>query len=181
MLEVEVKAHVSDFKEIKIKLSQIGAKKIKFEHQKDIYFNAPHKDFAQTDEALRIREIPQKDGSEFILTYKGAKLDDSSKTRREIEVKVDNMENTTSLLENLDFKPVQTIKKDRLIYSYDDCIITLDKVYDVGNFVEIEKGLTEGEEYQDILTKIFEIYEKIGVTDGFERRSYMELLEIKNL
>ncbi|HNR26727.1 MAG TPA: CYTH domain-containing protein, partial [Methanobacteriaceae archaeon] len=48
MLEVEVKAHVTDFGKVEAKLSQIGAKKIKTEHQKDTYFNAPHKDFAQT-------------------------------------------------------------------------------------------------------------------------------------
>lgn len=178
MLEVEVKAHVPDFQRIKTKLSQIDAKELKVEHQKDIYFNAPHKDFAQTDEALRIREIPQKDGSEIILTYKGAKLDDTSKTRREIEVRVEDVEKTASLLENLDFKPVQTIKKDRIMYLYEDYTITLDKVYHLGNFVEIEKVLMEGEDYQDILHNIFKIYRKLGIEDGFERRSYLELLEL---
>lgn len=178
MLEVEVKAHAADFQKVKTKLSQIGAEKLKTEHQKDIYFNAPHKDYAQTDEALRIREIPGEDGSKFILTYKGAKLDDTSKTRREIEVEVDDVENTTSLLESLDFRPVQTVQKDRTIYLYEDYTITLDKVHHVGNFVEIEKGLMEGEDYQDILQDIFEIYRKLGIEDGFERRSYLELLEL---
>ncbi len=178
MLEVEVKAHVTDFGKVEAKLSQIGAKKIKTEHQKDTYFNAPHKDFAQTDEALRIREIPEKDGSKYILTYKGAKLDEASKTRKEIEVRVEDPENTTTLLESLDFRPVRSVIKDRIIYSYEDYIITLDKVYDVGNFVEIEKGLAEGEDYQDILPEIFEIYRQLGIGDGFERRSYLELLEL---
>ncbi len=178
MLEVEVKAHVPDFGEIEVKLSQIGAEKLKVEHQKDVYFNAPHKDFAQTDEALRIRKIPQNDGSEFILTYKGAKLDDSSKTRKEIEVGVENAENTAAILENLGFKPVQTVKKDRAIYLFEDYIITLDQVYDVGNFVEIEKGMGEGQDYQDILQDIFKIYRKLVIVVGFERRSYLEFLEI---
>ncbi len=178
MLEVEVKAHVTDFGEVESKLSQIGARKLKTEHQKDIYFNAPHKDFAQTDEALRIREIPEEDSSKFILTYKGAKLDDASKTRKEIEVQVEDPENTASLLESLDFRPVRTVKKDRVIYSYEDYTITLDEVYEVGKFVEIEKGLAEGEDYQDILQEIFEIYRKLGIEEGFERRSYLELLEL---
>ena len=178
MLEVEIKAHVSDFKPIKTRLSEIGAREKKFEHQVDVYFNAPHKDFAQTDEALRIREIPRDKGSEIILTYKGAKLDDKSKTRKEIEVKIDDKENTASILENLGFKAVRTIKKDRIIYIYQDYIITLDKVYDVGNFVEIEKDIKEGENYQEILDKIFEISQDLGIDDGFERRSYLELLEL---
>lgn len=178
MLEVEVKAHVSDFKSIKKLLSEIGAREDGFEHQEDVYFNAPHKDFAQTDEALRIREIPKENGSDIILTYKGAKLDDKSKTRREIEVKIDNKENAASILENLGFKAVKTVKKDRTIYLLQDYIITLDKVHDVGNFVEIEKDVKEGENYQEILDNIFEIGRKLCIENGFERRSYLELLEL---
>lgn len=178
MLEVEVKAHVSDFRHIKKRLAEIGAKEYKFEHQEDAYFNAPHKDFAKTDEALRIREIPQKEGSDIILTYKGAKLDNKSKTRQEIEVKIDDKEKTAAILQNLGFKAVQTIKKDRIIYLFQDYIITLDKVYDVGNFVEIEKESREGEDYQEILDHIFKISQDIGIKNGFERRSYLELLEL---
>lgn len=180
MLEVEVKAHVSDFEKIKIKLKELGAQKDNFEHQEDIYFNAPHRDYAKTDEALRIREIPHNEDSEIILTYKGAKLDDKSKTRKEIEVKVENKDNIISILENIGFKAVQMVKKDRVNYLLNGYIITLDEVYNVGNFVEIEKDLREGEEFQEILDKIFEIYSKLGIKDGFERRSYLELLEINN-
>jgi adenylate cyclase class 2 len=178
MLEVEVKAHVSDFKAVKKRLAEIGAVEHKFEHQEDIYFNAPHKDFAKTDEALRIREIPKQDGSDIILTYKGAKMDGKSKTRREIEVKIEDKENTAAILENLGFKAVQTIKKDRIIYLFNDYIITLDMVYDVGEFVEIEKEAKEGEDYQGILDNIFKISRDLGIENGFERRSYLELLEL---
>ena len=179
MLEVEVKAHVTDFQILKEKLERIGAQFDKSEHHEDVYFNAPHRDYALTDEALRIREIPDKEGSKFILTYKGAKLDDKSKTRREIEVEIDDKNKASSLLENIGFQPVRTVKKDRTSYLLNDFIITLDKVYDVGNFVEIEKGLKEDEDYQNILEEIFEIYRKLGIINGFERRSYLELMELK--
>ena len=178
MLEVEVKAHISDFKEVKSRLKQIGAHKLKEEQQEDIYFNAPHRDFAQTDEALRIRKIPHKDGSKIILTYKGAKLDDKSKTRKEIEVDVGDVDKTASILENLGFIQVRNVKKDRMIYLLDKFIISLDQVYDVGNFVEIEIELNEGEEFQKSLDEIFRIYQKLGIRNGFERRSYLELLEL---
>lgn len=178
MLEVEVKAHISDFKKVKDKLLSIGACKVKNEHQEDIYFNSPIRDFAKTDEALRIRRIIQKEGDKIILTYKGAKLDDNSKTRKEIEVNVEDREKTVLILENLGFNPLKTIKKDRIIYLLDEFIITLDKVWDVGNFVEIEREVAEGKDYQEILDEIFEIYRKIGIKNGFERRSYLELLEL---
>ena len=177
MLEVEVKAHVTDFKEIKDKLSIIGAREVKKEYQEDIYFNAPHRDFTQTDEALRIRKTTSKDGIKKILTYKGAKLDELSKTREEIEVNIENMENTKLILEKLGFKPVKPVQKDRIFYIIDEYIITLDTVYGLGNFVEIEKDLKEGEDYQDSLNEIFSLYQKLDITEGFERKSYLELLE----
>lgn len=179
MIEVEVKAHVNDFEDVKSKLDEIGAKMSKFEHQKDTYFNNPlYRDFEKTDEALRIRNTTIEDNREIILTYKGAKMDDVSKTRKEIEAKVEDPKNTGLILENLGFKPVETIEKDRTTYLFDGFVISLDKVYKVGKFVEIEKEASEGEDFKDTLDKIFAIYKKLGIVEGFERRSYLELLGI---
>lgn len=181
MIEVEVKAHVNNFEAVKKKLNEIGAKKIKFEHQKDTYFNNPdYRDFEKTDEALRIRITTIKEKEEIILTYKGAKMDTVSKTRKEIEAKVKDSKNMGLILENLGFKPVETIEKDRTTYSFNEFIISLDEVYKVGNFVEIEKEASEEEDFKESLDKIFEIYKKLGIEDGFERRSYLELLGIYN-
>ena len=178
MIEVEVKANVKDFVSVREKLFEIGAVKIKMEHQKDIYFNAPHKDFGKTDEALRIREIPEKGKKRFILTYKGAKMDDVSKTRKEIEIDVSEAKNTELILENLGFRKAATVMKDRDIYHLNEFIITLDKVYDVGTFVEIEKEAHEGDDTSKSLDNIFNIYSRLGIEDGFERRSYLELMGI---
>jgi adenylate cyclase, class 2 len=175
LIEVEVKAGVKDFVDVKKKLIQIGAVKIKKEHQSDVYYNAPHKDFGETDEALRIREIPGDVENRIILTYKGAKMDDVSKTRKEIEVDVSEAENTDLILENLGFRRAATIKKDRDIYHLGEFIITLDTVYDVGTFVEIETEALENEDTSESLKKIFSIYKTLGIEEGFERRSYLEL------
>ena len=178
MIEVEVKASIKDFVAVREKLINIGAVKIKKEHQIDVYYNAPHKDFGETDEALRIREIPEDGEKRIILTYKGAKLDNVSKTRKEIEVDVSNAENTALILENLGFRRAATVKKDRDIYHIDKFVVTLDTVYDVGNFVEIETEAHEDEETSESIKKIFNIYKKLGIEEGFERRSYLELMAI---
>ncbi len=179
MIEVEVKAGVNDFEDVKHKLDEIGARKEKSEHQEDTYFNNPHlRDFEKTDEALRIRITTINDENHVILTYKGAKMDSVSKTRKEIESELKESKNAGLILENLGFKPVETVKKDRTTYLYKEFIITLDKVYKVGNFVEIEKETAEGKDFKDILDEIFEIYKKLGIEEGFERRSYLELLGI---
>ena len=179
MIEVEVKASVKDFADVQEKLTQIGAIKIKREHQMDVYYNAPHKDFAESDEALRIREIPKNGKKRIILTYKGAKMDDVSKTRKEIEVDVSDAENTGLIFENLGFRRAASVTKDRDIYHIDEFIITLDTVFEVGTSVEIETEAHEDKDTSESLNKIFEIYKKLGIEEGFERRSYLELMGIK--
>ena len=176
MIEVEVKVSVKDFADVQEKLIQIGAVKIKREHQMDVYYNAPHKDFEETDEALRIRVIPENGKNRIILTYKGAKMDDVSKTRKEIEVDVSDAENTDLILENLGFRRAASVTKDRDIYHLDEFIITLDTVFEIGTFVEIETEAHEDEDTSESLNKIFEIYKRLGIEEGFERRSYLELL-----
>jgi adenylate cyclase class 2 len=178
LIEVEVKAIVKDFEEVRNKLTQIGAVKIKTEHQSDIYYNAPHKDFGETDEALRIREIPEKGKKRVILTYKGAKLDNISKTRKEIEVDVSDSKNTSLILENLNFRRAASVKKNRDIYHIKEFIITLDTVQDVGTYVEIETEANEDEDTSESIQKIYDIYKQLGIEEGFERRSYLELMGI---
>jgi len=180
MIEVEVKAHVNDFNDVEKELKKLGAKKVKTELQNDTYFNNPaYRDFEKSDEALRIRNTTiNEDKSQIILTYKGPKLDDVSKTRKEIEVKVEDSKNTGLILENLGFKPAADVEKNRTTYSFNEFIITLDKVHKVGKFVEIEKEMAEGEDFKEALDKIFEIYKKLGIEEGFERRSYLELMGI---
>ena len=183
MIEVEVKAHVKDFNSVKNALSNLNAERIKTEYQEDIYFNAPHRDFAKTDEALRIRKVSKtgfKDSKyeKLILTYKGKKMDSISKTRKEIEVEIKDMEKISAILENIGFLPVAKVNKKRIIYNYQGFIISLDDVLNVGNFVEIETEAHEGENFEDSLKQIFEIYKKLGIKNGFERRSYLELMGI---
>ena len=101
-----------------------------------------------------------------------------SKTRIEIEMGVEDPLQAANIFENLGFRAVATVKKHRTIYSMDDLIITLDRVKGAGEFVEIEKDTEEGEDYQDVLKQIFAVYEGLGITEGFERRSYLEILGI---
>ena len=59
MIEVEVKAHATNLDDIEEKVLKLvlqGERRI----SEDLYFNAPHRDFAQTDEALRIRKLKVK-------------------------------------------------------------------------------------------------------------------------
>jgi adenylate cyclase class 2 len=106
--------------------------------QSDVYYNAPHRDFAETEEALRIRTETYDDDSHTELTYKGPLIDERSKTRREMETEVADDDAVANMLEALDFDPTATVRKDRDRYRYGEFTITLDHVDGLGEFVEVE-------------------------------------------
>ena len=77
MLEVEVKYQTSDWERVRAALADWGAVADPPREDTDHYFNAPDRDFARTDEAVRLRRI----GPANYLTYKGPKRDADTKTR----------------------------------------------------------------------------------------------------
>lgn len=179
MIEVEIKAKITDKNEALKKIKDIGGVYSHSEEQEDFYFNAPDKDYRETDEALRIRIIPCEEGFKKILTYKGPKIDSISKTRKEVEVEIDDIDNMTEILINLGFKVSATVSKVRRIFKYEEYTITLDKLDGLGYFMEIEYVTKEEDNIEKITKNIMEIFEKLEITEGFERRSYLELLEEK--
>jgi len=165
MLEVEIKAKVK-IEGIERKLSTLGAKLLGEENQRDVYFSHPCRDFKKTDEALRVRKI--KD--EYFLTYKGPKLDQETKTREEIQIKVNGQ--IFELLKKLGFSKVKEVDKKRRIYEWDNLRICLDRVKNLGEFLEIESKLWKDKR------KIFELLKKLDIsTKRLIRKSYLEMLE----
>ena len=176
MIEVEVKAKIDDFKEMEEKLENIGAVKSKTEFQEDIYFASPIVDFAQTDEALRIRTT----NNDTFITYKGPKLNDKAKTRKEVEMTIENSEKAKDIFTEIGFMEVRTVRKNRQYYTYENFEISLDDVEGLSPYMEIEIALDDSEDYSQAQDEIFKLFEKLGITDGFERTSYLELLENLN-
>lgn len=176
MIEVEVKAKINSFKEMEERLKELGAKKSKTEFQQDIYFASPITDFAKTDEALRIRTT----NNDIFITYKGPKLNRDAKTRKEVEMSIESAEKARDIFEEIGFRPVRTVRKNRQYYTYENFEISLDDVEGLSPYMEIEISLSDGEDYTQAQNKIFELFEKLEVTSGFERTSYMELLENLN-
>lgn len=173
MIEVEVKARIDSFEEIEEKLKTIGAEKTKTEFQEDIYFQSPIVDFAKTDEALRIRTT----NSQTFITYKGPKLNEDAKTRKEVEMTIESAEKARDILEEIGFTPARIVRKNRLYYSYENFEISLDDVEGLPPYMEIEVALPDSEDYSEAQNRIFELFARLDITEGFERTSYMELLE----
>ena len=176
MIEVEVKARINSFKEMEERLENLGAVKTKTEFQEDIYFASPIVDFAETDEALRVRST----NNGIFITYKGPKLNDKAKTRKEVEMSIESAKKAKDIFTEIGFRPVRTVRKDRKYYQYENFEISLDDVKGLPPYMEIEIALEDGEDYSLAQDRIFELFERLNITDGFERTSYMELLENLN-
>ena len=112
MLEVELKFRCEDTGRLEADLSRLGARRADQVRQVDQYFNHPQRDFAQTDEAVRIRDT----NGQTSLTYKGPLVDRESKTRREIELDLAGDQAREKLGEWLlavGFRPVLQVEKTR--------------------------------------------------------------------
>ena len=111
--EVENKFPVTDLSRLTEQLEALGAQFDEVIDQVDMYFAHPVRDFAVTDEALRIRRI----GDTNLITYKGPKIDQATKTRRELELPLaagaERVEQYAELLVALGFRTVAEVRKRR--------------------------------------------------------------------
>ena len=109
--------------------------------------------------------------------YKGPKFDLKGQTRKEIETAVESSEKCCELFESLGFTKAFTVKKNRQYYKYENFLICLDDVEGLEPYMEIEIDLENKIGYKEApQDKIFELYKKLGIKEGFERKSYLELL-----
>ncbi|MHA1476846.1 MAG: class IV adenylate cyclase [Promethearchaeota archaeon] len=192
MIEVEIKVKISDPNLMRKKFEENnGIYKLSLNHE-DTYFNMPKglRDFRQTDEALRLRKSIEfnrdnKAKTQKInnyITYKGKKIDKTTKTREEIEVKITEIEDMKKILKFLGFREVFTVVKKRELYDFIFNDTRIEALIDYipvleQHFVEVEL-ITESyetvDENKEILFKFLSIF---GIKKQESiRKSYLELI-----
>lgn len=151
--------------------------------QSDQYFAHPSRDFAKTDEALRIRT----EGNKSSVTYKGPKIDATTKTRQETELPLHPSDADGAafrdLLLALGFEPVATVSKERRPFTIHfegrDINGMYDLVDQLGPFVELEL-MADETELNDAKRIISNLAKKLDLGPSI-RRSYLEMLLEKGL
>lgn len=144
--------------------------------QVDTYYDHPARDFAVTDEALRIRRTSGEDETTALVTYKGPLVDASSKTREEHETAVDDGAELHAVLDGLGFTPAAGVEKHREVWSRDGYTVTLDAVDGLGEFVEIEVE-HEGDDVDAAREGAFATARELGLDPADQiRDSYLALL-----
>ena len=175
MYEVEVKVR-ADHERVREALAGTDATRVERVVQEDTYYSAPDRDFADTDEALRIRLERSDEERDARVTYKGPLVESESKTREEFETGVDDGAAMGNILERLGYDPVATVKKERERYEYSGYEVVLDAVDDLGEFVEVETE-APASSLETERAGAIEILERLGLDPGDQiRTSYLELL-----
>lgn len=184
MYEVEIKVPAAH-DEVRSALVAAGAERLDKFRQVDTYYDAPHRDFAETDEALRLRrETPSldEDSAETAaattkLTYKGPLIEAESKTREEHETVVADDEAAAAILDGLGFEPAARVEKDRTFFALNGYTVSLDHVDGLGEFVEIEAETTESDDVADVREGAAAVLRSLGLDpDEQIRTSYLGLL-----
>lgn len=183
VFEVEQKFVVNNRDEIIAQLEHLGAANAGIQNHSDTYYRHPSRNFAETQEALRIRRI---DGVAAI-TYKGQKLpqaDPTLKARKELEWALGESDrdgsNMNELLCVLGFETVTTVSKTRTTFCWNDgeladFCVTVDDVERVGTYAEIELIIRDQSQIPQASARISHLANQLRL-DQPERQSYLELL-----
>ncbi len=140
-IEIEIKVEVNQttFEKFRSFLKE-NSRFVKGSFQTDEYFTPIHRNFLQPEypyEWLSIRERNNK----VILNYKHWYPENEPKSTHcdEFEVDLSNYSNMSKIFDALDIRSLCKVIKEREIYSYNDEFeISLDKVEELGYFIEIE-------------------------------------------
>jgi adenylate cyclase class 2 len=180
--EVELKFPIADLAAVRRELVTLGGVAKGSHTEVDTYLAHPARSFAETDEALRVRQS----GSRVFITYKGPKIDATTKTRTEIELEMAapaDVKDVIRLWEHLGFRPVRQVKKVREILDVPwqgrDVHACLDRVEGLGEFIELELSAESAqlEESRQLLTSLAR---RLHLAAS-EQRSYLELLLEKDV
>jgi adenylate cyclase class 2 len=171
MLEIELKVRVASLDPVRRNLLQHNADFCGRVHERDIYYNAPHRDFSKTDEALRVRFT---DGTK-VVTYKGPKMKNLNlKAREELNMAIGSGETFSDILARLGFAQSAEVNKWRENYRFSNASIALDEVEHLGTFVEIE--VLADTDAPGAAATIDRIAKELGIEGKPILASYLELL-----
>ena len=189
MIEVELKIPIYNKEEAAMRLKDMGFVQGDLKRESDIYFDKEDGQIKNSDSALRIRSCENltQEGATYYLTYKGPKLDAVSKTRKEVEVAVQEPKATQEILVSLGYTQVYPVVKLRQYYHKEAMTACLDQVEGLGDFLELEMviaGEVEKDTTQEkdaALETLVAVLNALGC--GMEdtiRTSYIGLLQRKN-
>jgi adenylate cyclase class 2 len=176
--EVEQKFRAGSLDQVAERLARMGASAGQALEQEDSYLGHPCRDFAQTNEALRLRWV----GGSSAITYKGPKREGPTKTREEVELPFaggpEALDGARRVLEALGFRPVYVVRKVRTPYHLTEqgrpIEVALDVVEGPGSFVEVETIAEGDDDLPAAQRAVTDLARSLGLSSP-EPRSYLRM------
>lgn len=181
MVEVEVKLPINNIEKLQLDLNRLGFIKTGLFCEEDCYFDNGDCQIRTNGEALRIRKITdfQSKSSDTVITFKGKKMDQVSMSRRELETQIADAETGIQIFEALGFRIVPPkVIKIRNEYKIGQMTACIDQVQNLGDFLELEIVIQEGEDKDEALGQIENVLQNLGYSlNDTVRNSYLSMLQ----
>ena len=137
-VEIEAKLKVDSLPQVEQRLRDLGAEFLAEQQQIDCLFDDAARTLTSSDRCLRLRRQSAGGDEKLILGFKGAKEASNFKKRLEIETEIQDAAAMEAILAALGYEKLITVEKKRRLCQFGGCHVALDRLPELGEFVEIE-------------------------------------------
>lgn len=186
MFEVELKAILKDKKSIAAIIESYDFSSKEELSYESIYFDS-NNTFSNSHRELRLRCIKDKRSSiiKNLITYKDPPFDVFSRSKPEIEIEINDLEESIALLKKLGYEKSLRFEKKCINYKLEyqglELMITLAFVEELNqHFIEVESPTAHENEFEQRFTIIKTFLSEIGVKDEDLTNEYYTEAILKN-
>ena len=112
-----------------------------------------------------------------MITFKGAKTDSRSMTRKELETEVGDPQTAREILKSIGFTPVPAVEKERQHFHKQGITACVDRVKNLGDYLELEKIVSTEAEKTEALRELEEVLQSLDYSmEDTIRTSYLSML-----
>ena len=170
-MEIETKIKTDDLEAMKNKLVEMGAEFWDTVIQEDDWFKQKGKEMETQKPGSYILRI-RKQGERSFFTFKA--LTETTGAWVEHETTIDNPDEMQEILKKIGFKKMITITKERTVGKLGEFGVCIDKVKELGNYVEFEIISDDVEQGKK---KIDDLFKKLKVSEEqVEHRGYAAII-----
>lgn len=134
MKEIELKFEIENYNEIRSRIEKVDAEYKGNYRQIDLWLDTKDWRLRHEGKGLRIR----RQNSSTVLTLKDKQAYAEVREAEELEVRIDNFEKTFEIFKRSGFLVDMEIDKEREVWKHGGVEVCLDKVKDLGTFLELE-------------------------------------------
>jgi adenylate cyclase class 2 len=178
VIEVELKARLTDFEAASAAVEAAGARPEGSVVKRDVYYGPEGKSAAEIDFARdRIFRI-RVEGPHCLVTAKRRALTpEGTEVNQEIELSIGDPVSLDALARYLGFRPFIEKRKETRKYALEGAAVELHRIDPIGDFIEIEALVEREEEVPAANARVRALLARFGVPESaVEPRLYIDLL-----